>query len=177
MWLEDFAQMFASTFLFTGGSLGRDPELTSDPCDISSARKTFRRHLLWLASWRGYATPYVAIQYRSSIDHFRVAPIGGQLRRFGAPCGTRDAYSGQSNWPVSPFGFFSQNPGERKRAGEKEREREKEPMKGRVIEGLDGLFIRSTRWLLPSRGFGLSVLWLRRSYICSAKGPLSCPEF
>lgn len=81
------------------------------------------------------ATPYVAIQYRSNIDHFRVVPVGGQSRRFGALCGTRDAYSANRTGPCPPSAFFSHD--------EKEREREK-PTKGRVIGGLDGLFVRGT---------------------------------
>lgn len=60
-----------------------------------------------------------------------------------------------------PLRFFSQDP----------EVRERELTKGRVIGGLDGLFVRRTRWLLPSRGFGPSALWLHRSCICSAKGP------
>lgn len=52
------------------------------------------------------ATPYVAIQYRSNIDHFRVAPIGGQSRRFGALCGTRDAYSANRTGLRPPSAFF-----------------------------------------------------------------------
>lgn len=60
---------------------------------------------VWCTSW-DTATPYVAIQYRSNIDHFRVAPVGGQSRRFGALCGTRDAYSANRTGPCPPSAFF-----------------------------------------------------------------------
>jgi len=45
---------------------------------------------------------------------------------------------------MSPFGFCHKIL-KREKVREEEGEREKMPMKGRVIEGLDGLFIRSTR--------------------------------
>lgn len=117
------------------------------------------------------ATPYVAIQYRSNIDHFRVAPVGGQSRWFGALCGTRDAYSANRTGPCPPLLFFSHD------------EKERGPTKERVIGGLDGSFVRGTRWLLPcgregGRGFRTlrimitSILYLQRERTLVVSGIL-----
>lgn len=99
--------MFATASLFADGSLGKDPELTSDPRDISGARKKPYTVTHYGAQAGGdTATPYVAIQYRSNIDHFRVAPIRWTVEAIWGTLRNARCILGQSNWSVFPFGLF-----------------------------------------------------------------------
>lgn len=119
-----FAQMFATASLFADGSLGKDPELTSDPRDISGARKKPYTVTHYGAQAGGdTATPYVAIQYRSNIDHFRVAPIRWTVEAIWGTLRNARCILGQSNWSVSPFGLFfhTMRKRERERADERTR--------------------------------------------------------
>lgn len=100
--------MFATTSLFADGSLDKDPESTSDPRDIFGARKkNLTPSPIMARKLAGILPLHMSLSNigRTSIIS-RVAPVGGQSRRFGALCGTRDAYSANRTGLCSPSVFF-----------------------------------------------------------------------
>lgn len=108
----------------------------------------------------GYATPYAAIQYRSSIDHFRIVSIAVDSReRFGS------VEYAMHIWPIELFGvpfwpFFHRD--------SSKREREREPR--RKDGELDGLFVQGNR-VSCYLSSGLPC------YDCIAKSPLTVSGF
>lgn len=67
-----------------GSSSSRNP-LNQHATFLARTRKKLDQPLRRAQAGGDRATPYVAIQYRSSIDHFRAAPVVGRMKRFGTP--------------------------------------------------------------------------------------------